>query len=179
MGIAITAAGSAYADEIVESIIGKTVQGQFPVKISGKQIEAQAAVVDGTSYLPVRAVGEALNMDVSFDSSLGIELKAKGEKTVTTTPQANPNFDSAAVKARNEARIERNNKNLDLQKKRRAILDEIPQYSNIVMSADHKKKTDPNYKYDEAYYAAKKVWEDKKAELVEIDKQIAELNQSQ
>ncbi|OCT12639.1 hypothetical protein A8709_33045 [Paenibacillus pectinilyticus] len=88
VGVSITAAGSVYADDIVDSIVGKTIQGQFPVKISGKSLDTQAAVIDGTSYLPVRAIGEALNMDVSFNSDLGIELKPKGATTVPESPQA-------------------------------------------------------------------------------------------
>lgn len=82
VGVAITAAGSAYAEEI-QSLVGKTIQGQFPVKVAGVQLTEQAAVLDGTSYLPVRAIGEALNMDVSFNADLGIELKAKGDKSVS------------------------------------------------------------------------------------------------
>jgi hypothetical protein len=90
VGIIVAATGTAYADDVVESIVGKKIEGQFPVKISGKQLDVQAAVVDGTSYLPVRAIGEALNMDVSFNADLGIELKSKGEANVPETPQATP-----------------------------------------------------------------------------------------
>jgi len=88
-GVIVTAAGTAYADDIVSSIVGKTVQGSFPVKVDGKQLTSQAAVIDGTSYLPVRAVGEALNKEVTFDAELGIELKEK-EGTPVTAPTQQP-----------------------------------------------------------------------------------------
>lgn len=88
VGVSITAAGSAYADDIVDSIVGKTIQGQFPVKISGKSLDTQAAVIDGTSYLPVRAIGEALNMEVKFNADLGIELNPKGATTVPEPTQS-------------------------------------------------------------------------------------------
>lgn len=88
VGIIVTAAGNAYADDIVQSIVGKKIEGQFPIKIAGKQLTTQAAVVDGTSYLPVRAIGDALNMDVKFDANLGIELTEKGVVKVPETPQA-------------------------------------------------------------------------------------------
>lgn len=84
VGIAITASATAFADEI-ESIIGKTVEGQFPVKIDGVTLDKQAAVIDGTSYLPVRAIGEAIGRDVSFDADLGIELKQKEGQRVSGT----------------------------------------------------------------------------------------------
>ncbi|CAN7361868.1 hypothetical protein [Paenibacillus sp. LjRoot56] len=98
VGVSVTAAGSAYADDIV--MVGKTIQGQFPVKISGSQLDTQAIVVDGTSYLPVRSIGEALNMDVKFDAELGIELNAKGvqssmESTLTPEDQENINSTEA------------------------------------------------------------------------------------
>jgi hypothetical protein len=76
VGIAITASATAFADEI-ESIVGKTVQGQFPVRIDGITLDKQAAVIDGTSYLPVRAIGDAIGRVVTFDAVLGIELKKK------------------------------------------------------------------------------------------------------
>lgn len=88
VGASIMAAGSAYADDIVDSIVGKTIQGQFPVKISGKSLDTQAAVIDGTSYLPVRVIGEALNLEVKFDADLGIELNQRGATTVTEPTQS-------------------------------------------------------------------------------------------
>lgn len=85
IGFALSFAVSAHAE--IVNIIGKTVDGQFPVKINGQTIDNQAAVIEGTSYLPVRAIGDALNMDVSFNADLGIELKAKGGSALTTTPR--------------------------------------------------------------------------------------------
>lgn len=99
VGISVTAAGSAYADEI-ESVIGKAIQGQFPVKIEGKKLNTQAVVVEGTSYLPVRAIGEALNMDVKFDADLGIELTEKGGTKVEVTPK--PDAPQHSNEAQNE-----------------------------------------------------------------------------
>lgn len=87
MGVAIATTGSVYAEEIM-SLIGTkiTVEGQFPVKVNGVTVEKPAIVLfGGTSYLPVRAIGDALNMDVKFDADLGIELALKG----TTVEEAN------------------------------------------------------------------------------------------
>lgn len=61
----------------VHNMIGKKVQGQFPVTVNGVEIDVQAIVIDGTSYLPVRAIGEALNKEVKFSSDLGIEVNDK------------------------------------------------------------------------------------------------------
>lgn len=165
VGISITAAGSAYADDIVQSVVGKSVDGQLPVKISGKQLPTQAIVVEGTSYLPVRAVGESLNMEVKYDPTTGIELKGAtmAETTVPTVP-----FDKEAFRAR----LERNNKIMELRNKQKVINDEIPQYANVVMSAEHKKGTVEGYEFTGEYYTAKAAWDAKLAELAVIEEQI-------
>lgn len=90
VGVVIASCGSAYADDVIDSIVGKQVQGSFPVKVDGKQLSSSAAVIDGTSYLPVRAVGEALNKEVTFDADLGIELKSKGGTQVPDTTTNDP-----------------------------------------------------------------------------------------
>lgn len=83
MGIALSISVTAFAEE-VQSLIGRTIEGQFPVKVNGEQLSVQAIVIDGTSYLPVRAVGEALNLEIKFDSDLGIELNDKDDEMMET-----------------------------------------------------------------------------------------------
>jgi hypothetical protein len=163
VGIAVATTSSVYADEI-KSVIGKSIDGELPVKIAGKELDTQAIVVEGTSYLPVRAVGESLNMEVTYDASTGVELKQKGAAmTGATVP-----FDKEALRIR----LEKNNQILELKNKQRDIIAEIPQYSNIVMSADHKKRTEENFEYNDEYYEAKRIWEEKKAEIAAIEEQI-------
>lgn len=65
IGAFVMLSGSALADEI--SMIGKTVQGQFPVTVDGETLETPAIVIDGTSFLPVRKFGEVTGYEVSFD----------------------------------------------------------------------------------------------------------------
>ncbi|MBA2936847.1 hypothetical protein HZF08_00845 [Paenibacillus sp. CGMCC 1.16610] len=80
---------SAHAEEVT-SLIGKTIQGAFPFQIEGKTLATPAIVVDGTSYLPVRAFGEATGYDVSFDADLGISLKKKEVQPALPTPTPSP-----------------------------------------------------------------------------------------
>lgn len=82
VGIALTISATTYADDIT-SLIGKTVQGVFPVKVNGDILAKTAIVIDGTSYLPVRAIGDAIGYDVSFNADLGIELKQKEIPTMS------------------------------------------------------------------------------------------------
>lgn len=84
LGFVFATAGSVYAADVA-SMIGKTVEGEFLVKVNGVTVDKKALVIDDTSYLPVRAIGEALNMDVKFDADLGIELTEKEAVTLQST----------------------------------------------------------------------------------------------
>jgi hypothetical protein len=78
MGAVLATAGSVYAEDI-KSLVGTTIkiEGQYPVKVAGVTAEKPAIVFNGTSYLPVRAIGDALGMNVVFNADLGIELTPK------------------------------------------------------------------------------------------------------
>jgi len=79
--LALTVATGAMA-AVQDSLVGKMVQGVFPVVLNDSTLDKQAIVIDGTSYLPVRAAAEALNMNVSFENNTVI-LKS------TNSPVAN------------------------------------------------------------------------------------------
>lgn len=71
---------TAYADEI-GSAIGRTVEGTLPLKINGQKASKNVIVVDGTSYLPVRAAGELFGYKVDF---------AEGEVRLDNKPGGTP-----------------------------------------------------------------------------------------
>lgn len=81
IGFVLAFTASAYADQI-ESLVGRTIEGEFPVTINGERLEKKAIVIDGTSYLPVRAIAEAVYQNVYFDADLGIALTKKEEEPV-------------------------------------------------------------------------------------------------
>lgn len=83
IGFILSFSFTAYAAEI-KDIVGRKIQGMFPVKIDGKMLEVPAIVIDGTSYLPLKLTAQTLGYDVSFDKVKGIELKSKGGETVAT-----------------------------------------------------------------------------------------------
>lgn len=94
IGAAFSISATTYAADIT-SLIGKAVQGVFPVTVDGDVLPKTAIVIDGTSYLPVRAIGDAIGYDVSFTADLGIELKKKEvapmiDATPLTTTEAAP-----------------------------------------------------------------------------------------
>lgn len=94
LGVGLTVAVSAAAEEI-QSLIGKQVEGQVAVVVDGVQINVPAAIIDGTSYAPVRAVGEAVGKEVDWKEGKVI-LESKQEATpapstaVSVSPTATP-----------------------------------------------------------------------------------------
>jgi hypothetical protein len=113
IGVALAVTSSVYADDI-QSLVGKAIQGEFPVKLDGKTLNKKAVVIDGSSYLPVRVIGDAIGYDVTFDAELGIKLTKKAGVTVTesstvveTEGQIQVRHDQEmAVKALNDKKLE-------------------------------------------------------------------------
>lgn len=73
MGGLIMGASTVIADS---GIIGKTIQGQYPVQVNGEYIKTQAIIVDGNSFLPVREISEMIGYEVFFDRESGIKLES-------------------------------------------------------------------------------------------------------
>lgn len=61
----------------VVSMVNKVIDGEFVVKLNGKNLDTKSIVIEGTSYLPVRDLAERLNINVKFDATNGIELTQK------------------------------------------------------------------------------------------------------
>ena len=93
--LVISVATVAIAD--VQGMVGKVVQGVFPVSLNGSTLDKQAIVIDGTSYLPVRAVADALNMNASFENNTVI---LKSTNSSVANREAGPHFGSQEVIAK-------------------------------------------------------------------------------
>lgn len=74
VGVLLFTGASAFADSV--SLIGQKVQGLFTVEKSGAKI-ADAVIINGTAYAPVRAVSEAT----------GATLIVEGKKIILGTEQ--------------------------------------------------------------------------------------------
>lgn len=62
----LVAIGTSAAYAEVTSMIGKRVDGQFPLKIGGELSEIPAITIEGVSYIPLRAAGELFGAQVSW-----------------------------------------------------------------------------------------------------------------
>jgi|GEM_PF-2294326 len=60
----------------VENVINAVVQGLFPVKVDGTRV-GDAIVVNDTTYLPVRAFGEAVGYEVTFTEDREVVMTRK------------------------------------------------------------------------------------------------------
>jgi len=59
----------------VSSLIGKKVQGEYPVYLGNEKLPVNAIAIDGTTYAPLRATGNALGAEVSFQNKTVILTK--------------------------------------------------------------------------------------------------------
>lgn len=113
MGVVFSFSATVFAEE-AKSMIGRAIEGQFPVKVNGQQLDVPAIVIDGTSFLPVRAIGEALGLEVKFDADMGIELSERKE-----VPTEMSEEDDAAIQRAEQQiiqltqRIAENNSNIE------------------------------------------------------------------
>jgi len=64
VGVLLFASASVFADSA--SLIGKKVQGLYTIEKSGKKV-ADAVIIDGSAYAPVRAVAEATGAGLSVE----------------------------------------------------------------------------------------------------------------
>lgn len=73
LGLFLSVGAVAYADDI-QSMLGKKVEGTFPVYINEQKIEKDGIVIEGTTYVPARLIAEKFGSEVSFiDSQVKIK----------------------------------------------------------------------------------------------------------
>jgi hypothetical protein len=153
VGAGLTISTSAAAHSF--SIFGKKIDGEFPVTVNGKQLEIAAGTIEGTSYLPVRVIGEALNLEVGFDPQTGITLDSKEETSVepSTTPTPAPTTVSEEITLqRAQGEISR-----------LSII--VNTYSGLIEMYKDKPEYE-EYKSDyDKYKAELKLWQERLAEL--------------
>lgn len=92
VGALLFGGASVFADSV--SLIGQKVQGLFTVEKGGAKV-ADAIIINGSAYVPVRALSEAT----------GTKLTIEGKKIImgeTATVMVTPNKSSAELKADRE-----------------------------------------------------------------------------
>lgn len=141
----------------VVNMIGKVIDGELNVTVNGNKLDSQAITIEGTSYLPVRAIGTALGLKISYDPSSGVSL----------------NQPSTAIEEQTTAL---GKKAKDLFEERRVLSDKGINSYEVPTGKDQNGR-DVYKEKDDAYYAAKKKYDEISAELNDISKQIDDLVQ--
>ena len=167
-------------------LVGKRVDGVASVIVNGKRIEKEAAVIEGTSYLPVRALTEAIGGKIISAKSGEIQLA-----TTTTTQGVVTNPEDYARQDAEEAR------RLEEEWKREADLMNIEREIKVSQSAlerlqDRLKSLNEEiengqdlvdvggvipFKESDVYKQLIEEVEKVKAEIEQIEAEIAELEQ--
>jgi len=151
---------SVFADSA--SLVGKKVQGLFTVEQNGKRI-ADAVIIDGTAYAPVRAVSEAAGVELKVEGKKILMLESKSETTVaesSPSPTATPSkteTDIIKEKARNIQ--------IEINKQQTAGMDI---YLKLI---NDKNNTELKEKYEQYDNSIKGLQE----ELKVLERQLAEL----
>lgn len=89
----IVGAGVAYTTGIWESI--DVLRNDINVVVNGQQISADNFLYNNTTYLPLRAIGEALDKDVQYDEQTNtaiISEKGDSELTENINKHTPPDF---------------------------------------------------------------------------------------
>jgi hypothetical protein len=193
IGAALAITTSAYADDIkseISSMIGKKVQGSFPLTIGGKKAAKDVIVIENTSYLPIRSAADLFGYEIAFDADLGVKLtKKEGVAMETATGVVETKEEIQARHDKMEADgkliVEKQNNKLKLQ----ALVDDIAGKQHILDGkiARLKQLTDPivdsaKSMGEERYQQVKKDYEadivTKKAEIDDLNNQLIELNKT-
>jgi hypothetical protein len=166
VGLILAIPVGAHADEVI-SLVGKTIQGEFDVSLNGKKLNNRAIVIDGTSYVPIREIGESFGLDVSFDSNKGISLKQKESN------------DDAKLKADND----RAQKYQDLLKQSQDLDKKIESLSPILQPYEQYVRDAQGNLYikekDDTYYTTKAKRDALISQRDDIDKQLDALRNQQ
>jgi len=92
-GVLLSSVAPAYG--AVSSLIGKEVQGEYAVKVDGTTLAKKSIAIDGTTYAPLREIGEAIGYDVDFLNKEVVFTKNKaevgGSEPVTTSDPVETN----------------------------------------------------------------------------------------
>lgn len=156
LGVGLTVAFSAAAEEI-QSLIGKQVEGQVAVVVDGVQISVPAAIIDGTSYAPVRAVGEAVDREVDWKEGK-VLLNEKTVSVSSLVPQSTPDVQQELINKRSVIDYNIGILQAEIHSKYSILKDKPEKVDNV-----------EQWKKDIADLEAKlKEWQDKRSELEKV-----------
>lgn len=88
IGIALTAAGGAYAAS--SGLIGKKITGEVAIVLNGQQVAERGSVAEGTTLLPVRSMAELFGVTTEYKDGKVYLTKEEGDSRMTDTQNHTP-----------------------------------------------------------------------------------------
>lgn len=151
----------------VVTMINKIVEGTFPVTVQGSKLPVDAVVIEGSTYLPVRAFGEAIGYTVGFDADLGVSLS----KTVTDSTYSQSD-ESVVENPKYQMIRDLDAQKNELQKKIIDLAQILTPYEIVSYDPVRGPSTKP---IDEIYTETKKIRDEAISKRDEIEQQIKAL----
>ncbi|OAS19243.1 stalk domain-containing protein [Paenibacillus oryzisoli] len=161
VGVAITVAGSVYADEGLEKIEAY-LRPSLPVTLNGEvlKLDSSPVMVDGSTYLKLRDVATVTGLTVNWnDATQTVELSNKGVSKVSELSTTTENLESLK------------NQRIDLDKRINELSKIIEPYG-VVGTYDGKLGFKEK---DETFFTAKASYDELSTQRNQIDAQITAL----
>lgn len=165
-------------------LLGSKVDNTLDIKLNGKSI-GQGAVINGTSYLPVRSAANALGLGVTVDSTT-VDLTGKSSEELAAIAAAEQaEMDRADQISKINALIERSKSLIAAYEsgaaKNQSSADKLKESYEITIQrsgVSEENKAQAKSRYDEAVRAVNVVKEKLEAEkqnLADLEAQLAKL----
>lgn len=195
-GALFMTAGSALAETVIKNLVGRTIEGQFPVRVDGAYIQNPAIVTDGTSFLPVKEFATTVGYAVYFDPEGEILLEriidVEAAKLSSLEKTEKARIEQEQINAAAAAENANNKKIGDLERAIRIKTKEIEQAQERVQENEEKmrlskqtyKENSPStvyettliyQKYMDLINTDKKLVNQLQSELTELEAQKAQL----
>lgn len=100
IGVLLSTATYAFADDIQKLVANKA---SFPILVNGKELDTSqkpAVVIDGSTYLPLKSLGTALNIPVNWNNDLRRVEVGKTPQIATTTQATSKDIDLKILSSR-------------------------------------------------------------------------------
>lgn len=165
-GALIFGGTSVLADSV--SLIGKSIQNEFPVFYNNERLEAKAIAVDGVSYLPVRAIGDALGARVEFrDGAIYVEKQ--------------DDYEAIKEEVMHDIRVEQRKEELreEIARVQAAIESMRSQISNIGKEMAAPKEDGIADQLKKLEEALEKTLQQQQQKLAELEEELKKLEQQQ
>lgn len=166
------------------SLVGKKIEREVSIEVDGQKIETEAIVVNGTTYVPVRSVGEMSGYKVTYKGGV-VRMQSSGEAMETTpdtnegkeipSPAREEDLDSQIKGKRNIM----SSNNAEIEKQKAAIENSKKSFEEYAIYKEQGLKFEDSVTYKEAVkyigeLEAKN--ETLKREIEELERQKAELS---